>query len=142
MLKNFCDALYTFLGMLPPTEIDNNHQYVKELIERNQKQIGLIVSNRRVILKYAEKFDDDSLNYVIDFEISEGTKIGNIVKTQNDSYVFIESDNDRFFAHITSFPDIRTTAELKKIKEGQLVTFEEGFNDKGVCAKNVKIMTT
>lgn len=142
MLKNFCDALYTFISMLPPTEIDNNHDFLKQLIERNQKQIGLIVSNRRVVLKYAEKFEDDSLNHVIDLEISEGTKVGNIIRTQNDSYVFIESDSDRYFAHITSFPGIRTTTELKRIKDGQLVIFEEGHNDKGICAKNVRVLAS
>jgi LuxR family glucitol operon transcriptional activator len=142
MLKNYCDALYAFVSMLPPTEIEANHQYLKELIERHQKQTGLINTNRRLILKFAEKFNDDSLSYIINFEIAEGIRIGNIAKTKNESFVFIESDNDRFFAHISSFHDIRTTDELTQIKEGQLVTFEVGFNAKGVCAKNVKIMTS
>lgn len=141
MLKNFCEALHTFISMLPPTEIENNYEYVKQLIERNKKQISLIYLNRKVILKFAEKFEDDCLNYIIDINTIEGTKIGNVIKTQKDSYVFIESENDRYFAYFTDFPELKTTSELKKIKEGQLVTFEEGYNSKGVCAKNVKIMT-
>lgn len=140
MLKNFCEALHSFISMLPSTELESNHEYVKQLIERNKKQIRLNFLNRKVILKFAEKFEDESLNYLIDFITTEGTKIGNLIKTQNDSYVFIESDNDKYFAHFTDFPEIRTTNELKKIKDGQLVTFEEGQNSKGVCAKNVKIL--
>jgi LuxR family transcriptional regulator, glucitol operon activator len=142
MLKNFCDALHSFINMLPPTEIENNHEFVKQLIENNKKQIGLIYLNRKIILKFSEKFEDESLNYIIDFQGNEGTKIGNIIKTSSDTYIFIESDSDRYFAHFTDFPEIRTTAEFKKIQEGQLVSFEEGHNYKGVCAKNVKILTS
>lgn len=140
MLKNFSDALHTFIQMIPPTAIEDNHNYIKQLIDRNKKQIGLTYLNRKVILKFAEKFEDDCFNSLIDFNVTEGSKVGNIIKTQNDNYVFIESDNDRYFAHFTNFPDIRTSSELKKIKDGQLVTFEEGHNSKGICAKNVKIM--
>jgi tetratricopeptide (TPR) repeat protein/cold shock CspA family protein len=140
MLKNFSDALYTFLMMLPPTEIENNHEYVHGLIEKYKKQISLTYLSRKVILKYSEKYNDKSLNYIIDEQDSgNGNKVGNIIKTHNDSYVFIESENERYFAHFTDFPEIRTTNELKRIKEGQLVTFEEGSNSKGVCAKNIKI---
>jgi LuxR family glucitol operon transcriptional activator len=142
MLKNFCEALHTFINMLPSTEKENNKEFVKQLIERNKKQIDLIFLNRKVILKFAEKFEDDSLNYIIDIDATEGSKIGNIIKTQNDSYVFIESENDRYFAHFTDFIELKTPNELKKLKEGQLVTFEEGNNSKGICAKNVKILVT
>lgn len=142
MLKNFCEALHTFINMLPPIEKENNKEYVKQLIERNKKQIDLIFLNRKVILKYAEKFEDDSLNYIIDIDATEGSKIGNIIKTLNDSYVFIESEKDRYFAHFTDFIEIKTTNELKKLKEGQLVTFEEGNNSKGPCAKKIKLLMT
>lgn len=141
MVKNFCDSLHTFMNVLPPTEIENNRDYIRQIIENNEKQIRLIInSNRKIILKFSEKFEDDSLNYLIDYHVSEGEKVGNIIKTaKNDSYVFIDSENDRYFAHITDFPGIETIADFKKIKEGQLVTFEEGHNNKGVCAKNIKI---
>lgn len=142
MLKNFCDAIYNFISMLPTTELENNHTYIKQIIENNKKQISLIYLNRKIILKYAEKFEDDSLNDIIENHLSDGNRIGNLIKTQNDSYVFIESENERYFAHFTDFPEIRTTNELKKVKEGQLVSFEEGSNSKGVCAVNVKIISS
>ena len=140
MLKNFCDALFYFINMLPATEIGRNHEYVKQLIERNKKQIGLIYLKRKIVLKYSERFEDDTFNYLIDFEGNDGKKIGNILKGKTDTYVFIDSENDRYFAYLTDFADIKTAAELKKVKEGQLVSFEEGHNNKGVCAKNVKIL--
>lgn len=143
MLKNFCDAIHYFISMLPITELNSNHKFVKDLLERNQKQILLIFLSRKVILKYSERFNDDSLNYLIDFDTANGSKIGNIIKNiNNDTYVFIESENDRYFAHFTDFHGIKTPSELKKVKEGQLVKFEEGFTHKGVCAKNVKIIIT
>lgn len=140
MIKNFSDAVYTFMNMIPSTEIQKNHDYIKQMIERNKNQLGLIHLNRKVILKFSEKFDDESLNYLLDSQIEEGTKIGNIIKGQNDSFVFIDSENERYFAHFTDFPDFKTVSDLKKLNHGQLVSFEEGYNTKGVCAKNVKII--
>lgn len=141
MIKNFSDALYTFMSMLPSTEISKNHSYIKTVIEKNKNQLSLIYLNRKVVLKFSEKFDDDSLNYLLDSQIEEGSKIGNVMKGQNDSFVFIDSESERYFAHYTDFPEIKTTNELKKVKNGQLVSFEEGHNSKGICAKNVKIIS-
>ena len=82
MLKNFCDAIYNFISMLPTTELENNHTYIKQIIENNKKQISLIYLNRKIILKYAEKFEDDSLNDIIENHLSDGNRIGNLIKTQ------------------------------------------------------------
>ena len=142
MIKNFCESLHSFMSMLPYTEVSKNSQYVKKIIESQQHYIGLIYLNRKVIFKYAEKFEDDSLNWLLDNNFSEGTKIGNIVKAVNESYVFIESENEKYFAHITDFLDIKTTFELNKVKQGQLVSFEEGQNYKGPCAINIKIISS
>lgn len=142
MIKNFCESLHSFMSMLPSTEVSKNAQYVKDLIESQQHYISLIYLNRKVIFKYAEKFEDESLNWLLDSDLSEGTKIGNLVKTANDSYVFIESENEKYFAHFTDFLDIKTTFELNKLKQGQLLSFEEGQNYKGPCAKNVKIISS
>lgn len=142
MIKNFCESLHTFMSMLPSTEVNNNREFTKKLIQTHQHHINLIYLNRKVIFKYAEKFEDESLNYLLDNELEEGTKVGNIVKTLNESYVFIESENEKYFAHFTDFAVIKTTYELKKIKQGQLVSFEESQNYKGLCAKNVKIISS
>jgi len=142
MINNFSDAIYSFISLIPTTEIAKNNPYIKQIIENNKCQIKLTHLNRKVILKFAEKFEDDSLNYLLDDQVSEGTKVGNITKCQNDSYVFIESESERYFAHYTEFPDLKMSSELKKIPNGQLVTFELGNSPKGVCAKNVKIIIT
>jgi len=142
MIKNFCESLHTFMSMLPPTEISKNKSYVKKLIENQQNNINLIYLNRKVIFKYSEKFEDDSLNNLLTNELEEGTKVGNIIKGLNESFVFIESENERYFAHFTDFSDLKTTSELKKIKQGQLVSFEESRSTKGQCAKNVKIISS
>lgn len=142
MIKNFCESLHAFMSMLPSTELGKNKGYVKGLIESQKHHINLIYLNRKVIFKYAEKFEDDSLNWLLENEFTEGTKIGNVIKTLNDSYVFIESENEKYFAHFTDFVDIKTTFELRKLKQGQLVSFEEGQSFKGPCAKNVKIINS
>lgn len=140
MIRNFCDSLYKFMNLIPTTEVENNQDFVKNLIQTHQNQISLIYLNRKVIFKYSEKFEDDSLNQLIDSNFDDGVKVGNVIKPQNDSYVFIECDNERYFAHFTDFVDMTSSAELKKIKGGQLVSFEEGYNNKGVCAKNVRVI--
>ncbi|MBA9078208.1 NB-ARC domain-containing protein [Rufibacter quisquiliarum] len=140
MIKNFCEALHTFISMIPATEVSNSKAYIKEVILAHQNQISLIYLNRKLIFKYAERFEDDSLSYLLDAQIADGTKIGNLIKGQSDTYVFIESESERYFAHYSDFADLKSSAELKKIKHGQLVSFEEGINTKGPCAKNVKIV--
>jgi len=142
MIKNFCDSLHLFIHFLPVTEINNNKSYTNSLIRSYENQIKLIYLSRKVILKYAEKFDDDSLNYLLDNTIiEEGTKVGNISKVPtNDSFVFIESENQKYFAHYTNFLELKSSTDLKKIKEGQLVSFEEGQNVKGMFAKNIKFI--
>jgi len=73
-------------------------------------------------------------------QIEEGLKIGNIIKSNSDSFVFIESDNERYFAHISNFADIKSVYELKKVANGRLASFEEGQNVKGLFAKNIKLL--
>lgn len=137
LIKNFCDAIYSFIGVLPSTELEYCHEYVKGLIEKYEKQISLIYLGQRIIMKFADRFADTSLNNLLEHIIPDGIKVGNIIKTKNDSYAFVESDGDKYFAHISDFNDFRNQKDLKKLKEGQLVTFEAANDVKGVCAKNI-----
>ncbi|HZK95308.1 MAG TPA: NB-ARC domain-containing protein [Prolixibacteraceae bacterium] len=139
LVKNFSEALSAFISMLPTVEIENNKDYVKNIIIKFQKHIELTNLGRRIILKYAEKFCDQALNELFTDVYSEIGRIGNITKPKdNDSYAFIESGGDRYFAHITSFIGLNDRRDLKKVKEGQLVSFELGNSAKGVCAVNIK----
>lgn len=141
LIKNFSEALLTFINMLPTVEIEKNHSYTKDLIIKFQKQIELTTFSRRMILKYAEKFNDTTINSIFHTIHSDLEKVGNIAKPKdNDSYAFIESENDRYFAHITDFVGLNDTRGLQKIKEGQLVSFEIGESNKGVCARNIKLI--
>jgi tetratricopeptide (TPR) repeat protein/cold shock CspA family protein len=139
LVKNFSEALSTFINMLPTVEIENNKEYIKNIIVSFQKHILLTNLGRRIITKYAEKFNDDSLNELVPASFLGKEKIGNIIKPKdNHSYAFIESDGDRYFAHITNFVGLNDRRDLKKIKEGQLVSFEIGSSAKGECAINIK----
>ncbi len=141
MIKNYCEALNSFMSLLPTTEIQNCQEYVKSEILKNQNRISLIYLNRKIFLKFSEKFGDNSLEHLVDKPVTEGKKVGNILKTSADSYVFIESENEKYFAHYTSFNKLRNATDLRKIKEGQMVSFEEGKNSKGICAINVNIIS-
>jgi LuxR family glucitol operon transcriptional activator len=129
------------MSLLPTTEIQNCQEYVKSEILKNQNRISLIYLNRKIFLKFSEKFGDNSLEHLVDKPVTEGKKVGNILKTSADSYVFIESENEKYFAHYTSFNKLRNATDLRKIKEGQMVSFEEGKNSKGICAINVNIIS-
>ncbi|MCD8402456.1 NB-ARC domain-containing protein [Tenacibaculum finnmarkense] len=142
MLKNFCDSLYAFISILPTMEVENNKKFIKNIILKHQERITRIFLNQKIVLKYAEKFNDNSLDELLNSKISEGQKAGSIIKTQNETFVFIESANQRYFAHFTDFPELRNSKELTRIKDGQFVSFDEGYNKKGICAKNVKIINS
>jgi len=137
LIKNFCDALYNFMGALPAVEIDRNREYIRSLILKYEVQISLIYLHHKIIMKYADKFDDFSLNNLLLHTTTEGAKFGNVRKTWNDTYAFIESDGEKFFAHITEINDFKNQPNLKRLKEGQLVTFEAKNGPRGVYAANV-----
>lgn len=140
MVKNFSDALYKFLCFLPTTDIEKNQEYTQKLLVEFQNKLQLTSFWRKIILKYYDKFNDDQFNHILDLPEFEGVKIGNVIKVHNDNYLFIDSEGKRFFAHRNDFIEISNISDFKKIKEGQLVSFELGSNDQGVCAKNVKVI--
>jgi LuxR family glucitol operon transcriptional activator len=137
MVKNFSDGLYRFICLLPTTEIEKNKAYIRNIIEQFSAQLKLTDYGRKIILKYFEKFRDDTFNYILDLPKFEGTKYGNVIKINDEHYAFIDSDGERYFAYYKEFLDTNTPFDFKKIKDGQFVSFELGSNDKGVCAKNI-----
>jgi len=51
MIKNFCEALHIFMNMIPTTEVDNQREYCRRVIDVNREQIGLIYLERKVVIK-------------------------------------------------------------------------------------------
>ncbi|MEZ4907980.1 MAG: NB-ARC domain-containing protein [Saprospiraceae bacterium] len=141
VLKNFVDALHSFIHSLPTTEIEKNHKFVKDLIIKYEKQISLTHICNKVILKFSDKFNDDSFNHLLEESESNDKKIGNVSRGKSESnFVFIESENDRIYANRYDFIDISNWVDWKNLKNGQLVSFEMGTNPQGECAKNIKII--
>lgn len=141
LIKNFVDTLYTFINTLPTTEISKNKNLVKELITKYEKQIALTHISDKLILKYADKFEDESFNNLLDNQFSGNLKIGNVSKQKAESnFVFIESDTERIYANRYDFIDINTWTDWKNLKNGQLVSYEIGENPQGPCARNIKII--
>lgn len=140
MAKNYSIGLLHFVRMTPVVTIEENRGYIKNLIIKTNSYIDLTIDlKRKIILKYQEKFKDDSLNYLIDLEVKSEKKVGNVVKTQKpNNFVFIETGNDRIFAHRYDFLDIANWVEWKALENGQLVSYETGENNKGACAINIK----
>jgi len=141
LLKNFVDSIYSFVSALPATEIDKNKAFVKGLISKFEKQIMLTHVSGRLIQKYSDKFNDTDFNYNLEIESSGNTLIGNVCKVKSDvNYVFVETDNLRYYANRYEFIDISSWTDWKNLKHGQLVSFELGTNSQGDCAKNIKII--
>lgn len=141
VLKNFVDCLHSFINTLPTTEIEKNKALVKNLISKYEKQISLTHTCHKTISKYADKFNDDSFNHLLDFQISGNTKLGNVNKNKADvNYVFIESENERIYGNRFDFVDCSSWLDWKNLAHGQLVSYEVGTNNQGNCAKNIKIM--
>ena len=141
MLKNFVDCLYSFVNTIPTTEIEKNKDVVKTLITKYEKQIALTHLCHKAITRYADKFDDDSFNHMLDFEITGDKKIGNVSKGKTEAnFVFIETDNERIYANRYDFIECSNWLDWKNLQNGQLVSFEIGTNQQGNCAKNIKLI--
>jgi LuxR family transcriptional regulator, glucitol operon activator len=140
LIKSFCEALYSFILLLPAIEIDANNEYVKNLILKFEKQIRLVHFGQKIVRKYCEKFNSESLSCMLEDVKDNDFSIGNIVKNSQETFVFIDSDGSKYFAHYSDFTGIKDLFEFKKISDGQLVSFQLGKNEKGVCAVNVKII--
>lgn len=143
MIKNFVESLYSFINLLPSTERDNYVDKIKNLINTYYKQISLTHLSDKLILKYSDKFHDDSLKHYLGEAITEeNRKIGNIIRTSNldDKFVFIESESERYYANKNQFIDITSWPDWKNLNNGHLVSFEIGLNPQGECAINIKLI--
>lgn len=141
VLKNFVDCLYSFVNTLPTTEIEKNEGIVKTLITKYEKQISLTHLCHKTIMKYSDKFHDDSFNHMLDFEISGDKRIGNVNKGKVEAnFVFIESEDERVYANRYDFIEFSSWIDWKNLLNGQLVSYEIGTNSQGNCAKNIKVI--
>jgi LuxR family glucitol operon transcriptional activator len=141
VLKNFVDSLYSFINTIPTTEIEKNKPFIKELIKKYEKQISLTHLCNKVILKFIDKFDDNEFAYMLDNEIGNDKKIGNIRKGKaENNFVFIDTEIQSYYANRYDFIDLSNWIDWKNLANGQLVMFEIGTNSQGECAKNIKII--
>lgn len=141
MAKNFSIGLLHFIRMLPLVKIEECKNYIKDLITNTQSIINLTVDlKEKIIIKYQDKFNDDSFKHLIDLK-TDDRYLGNIIKTkQQNNYVFIESEDDKIFAHRYDFIDIANWTDWKDLSDGQPVSFELGENKTGKCAKKVMLV--
>lgn len=145
MIKNFSETLLACFQMLPLTSLQDDVDYFKNLIIENDSKIGLTNLKHKIIHKFSEKFDDYSLSHLLEENGGSSEKhMGTIERNQNNAsnpYVFIQKDDkSRYYANMLDFIDINNRNDWKKIKHGQLVSFEIGTNPQGECAKNIKFL--
>ncbi|MCD8406266.1 hypothetical protein LNI91_12015 [Tenacibaculum dicentrarchi] len=144
MIKNFCETLLACFQQIPVLSEESDKDYFKELIIKNNSKIGLTQLKHKIIHRFSDKFDDFSLNYLLDDSTPNSNEriMGIISRSKNNiskPFVFIESESKRHYANMIDFIDINNRSEWKKIENGQLVSFELGQNFEGECAKNIKI---
>lgn len=143
MAKNFSVGILTLIRVIPVIKTDELKEYLKELISNNDKYINLTVDlKEKIIRSFNDKFEDSTLNELIEFDSSEQKLVGNIRRTKNpkDNFAFIQVEEDSHFAHRYDFIDVANWSDWKNLKNGQLVSFEIGTNNQGECAKAIKII--
>ncbi|SFW60096.1 NB-ARC domain-containing protein [Cellulophaga fucicola] len=147
MIKNFCEALLSCFQLVPLTTLQDEQSYFKEVITNNNTKIGLTLLKPKIIHRYSEKFDDYTLSSLLEeFNPDDNAlkHMGTISRNQNNAskpFVFIQKeDKTSFYANMYDFLDVENRTEWKKIKNGQLVSFEIGTNPQGECAKNIKLI--
>lgn len=142
MAKNYSVGLLHFVRMLPVVKIEEYREYIKSLIQQTDSYINLTLDlKEKIILKFQEKFHDDSLNDLISYKNSGQHLFGNVSKTkETNNYVFIDSGNESYYAHRYNFIDFGSSKDWKELKDGQLVTFELGENSIGKCAITIRLV--
>ena len=145
MIKNFSETLLACFQMLPLTALQDDKDYFKSLISENDSKIGLTNMKHKIIHRFSEKFDDYTLSSLLDDSNSSSDRhMGTVSRNQNNAskpFVFIQKDDkSRYYANMFDFTDVSNRSEWKKIRNGQLVSFEIGSNPQGECAKNIKII--
>ncbi len=141
LLKNFVDIVFSYIITLPATEIDNNKKYLKSVLTKFEKQIYLTHLSAKLFVKYSEKFNDYDFQPNIAIQNNNETLIGNIGSFNPTlNFVFIETDNKKYYANRGDFSEIKKFVEWKSLQNGQLVSFEIGTNPQGECAKNIKLL--
>lgn len=145
MIKNFCETILACFQMVPLTTLQESNEYFKNVIIDNDSKISLTNLKAKIVHKYSEKFDDYSVSNLLDDHNGNSTRhIGTISRSQNNAtkpFVFIEKeDRTTIYANMFDFIDVKNRNDWKKIKYGQMVSFEIGANPQGECAKNIKII--
>jgi tetratricopeptide (TPR) repeat protein len=143
MVKNFAEALISFIQFIPSTALQDHKDFLKSVILKHDSKLSFSMVKEKVIRRFAEKLDDDSLIYLL--EDSEGSqkKLGSIRRKAGDvdkHYVFIEFDKESIYASRNEFLNINNKEQWRRLKNGQLVSFEIGENKVGRCAKKVSLV--
>lgn len=142
MVKNFCESLLSFVQWLPSTVLEDNKDYFKEIVLRHAAKISFSANKEKIIRKFQEKIDDLGLNNLLENDTAL-KQIGSIRRSKSDldrHYVFIESNNSSFYANRKEFLEIRNKEQWRKVRHGQLVSFEIGENERGRFAKNIGLV--
>lgn len=143
MAKNFGIGILTLIRTIPIIKTDELKEYIKDLISKNDRYINLTVDlKEKIIRSFCDKFEDDTLNNLIEFGSAEQKLVGNIRRTKNpkDNFAFIQLEEESFYAHRYDFIDVANWTDWKNLQNGQLVTFEKGNNNQGECARAIKII--
>ncbi|SHK71716.1 NB-ARC domain-containing protein [Epilithonimonas mollis] len=145
MIKNFCETILACIQMIPLTTLQENQEYLKNVIIDNDNKISLTNIKAKIIHKYYEKFDDYSIsNLLEETSINTSKHIGTISRNHGNAtkpFVFLEKeDRTKYYANMYDFIDVRNRNDWKSLRHGQLVSFEIGTNPLGECAKNIKII--
>jgi len=146
MIKNFCETILSCFQLIPVLSKEENLSYFKDLIIENDSKIGLTLLKHKIVHKFSDKFDDYSLNYLLDNSSKTNSEkfMGIIQRSQKNAtkpFVFIEKeDKTRYYANMYDFLDVNNRSDWKNVKNGLLVSFELGENFKGECAKNIKMI--
>ena len=114
---------------------------MKSVLTKFEKQIYLTHLSAKLFVKYSEKFNDYDFQPNIAIQNNNETLIGNIGSFNPTlNFVFIETDNKKYYANRGDFSEIKKFVEWKSLQNGQLVSFEIGTNPQGECAKNIKLL--
>jgi tetratricopeptide (TPR) repeat protein len=143
VIKNFCNALYSFLSVVSPLTKDAElENYLRNTIQKYATLIETTTMSEKIILKFNDKFEKKIGSEETD--VNTNNKLfGNITARLDFSkpFVFISTYTSRYYANKSEFVDINSWDDWEKLEEHTKVSFELGENHLGVCAVKIQIIT-
>lgn len=139
MIKHLCDIFLSYISLVPKMYTEEHIDYLKAFFINHYNLFSLHHLKNSILARFKENYGIDIANSAAENLNIEQKHKGTLMQVySNRHYAFINSeDSNRYFVHKDSFLNISSWGD---VRENQIVRFNLGTNNTGVCAVNVMVV--